>query len=173
LRSFSKSIGPDLRIAVAVARPHLCEMLAEAKGFADGWTSRLLQQTLSGVLGDEELQEQLHRAREAYRDRRQSAAEAVNSVLRAHGGATWCGPDGLNLWVQLPPGVDARDTVERAAAAGVRVAEGEPFFLRPGQSGVVRLNAGSVSAEAATKAARALAEAALPDGSRRLGPIHV
>jgi DNA-binding transcriptional MocR family regulator len=173
LRSFSKSIGPDLRIAAAVARPHLREILAEAKSFADGWTSRLLQQTLGGVLADQELHAELNRARAAYRDRRQSAAEAANSVLAAHGGGTWCGPDGLNLWVHLPPGVDARDTVERAAAAGVRVAEGEPFFIRPGHSGVVRLNAGSVPAEAATKAARALAEAALAYGSGRLGLIHV
>jgi DNA-binding transcriptional MocR family regulator len=73
----------------------------------------------------------------------------------------------------LPRGVDAKDTVERAAAAGVRVAEGEPFFLRPGHSGVVRLNAGSVPADLAVKAARALAEAALTCGRRRSGPIHV
>jgi DNA-binding transcriptional MocR family regulator len=173
VRSFSKSIGPDLRIAVAVARPHLRELLAEAKSFADGWTSRLLQRTLAGVLADEELSGELNRARETYCDRRQRAAEVVNSILAVHGGGTYCGPDGLNLWVHLPPGVDAKDTVERAAAEGVRVAEGEPFFLRPGHSDVVRLNAGSVPAEAVVKAARTLAEAALAGGRTQPGPIHV
>src|SRR5207253_355826 len=131
------------------------ELLAEAKSFADGWTSQLLQRTLAEVLADEETYADLDRARTAYRDRRQSAADAVNGILAPHGGGTWCAPDGLNLWVQLPAGVDARDAVERAAADGVRVAEGEPFFLRPGHSGVVRLNAGSVPTEAAVKAARA------------------
>jgi GntR family transcriptional regulator/MocR family aminotransferase len=173
VRSFSKSIGPDLRIAVAVARPQLRELLAEAKSFADGWTSRLLQRTLAGVLADDEMYVDLDRARDAYRDRRQSAADVVDSLLAPHGGGTWCGPDGLNLWVHLPPGVDARDALERAAAEGVRVAEGEPFFLRPGHSGVVRLNAGSVPTETAVKAARALAESALACGWQRPGPIHV
>src|SRR5262249_19242681 len=133
----------------------------------------LLQKTLAGVLADEEVYAAMDRAREAYRDRRQSAADVVNSVLGPHGGGTWCGPDGLNLWVHLPPGVDASDAVERAGAQGVRVAEGEPFYLQPGHSGVVRLNAGSVPTEAAVKAARALAEAALACGWRRPGPIHV
>jgi GntR family transcriptional regulator / MocR family aminotransferase len=173
VRSFSKSIGPDLRIAVAAARPQLRELLAEAKSFADGWTSRLLQKTLAGVLSDDETYAQLDLARDSYRERRRSAADVVNAVLGPHGGGTWCGSDGLNLWVHLPAGVDARDAVERAAAEGVRVAEGEPFFLRPGHSGVVRLNAGSVPAEAAVKAARALADSALACGWRRPGPIHV
>jgi GntR family transcriptional regulator / MocR family aminotransferase len=173
VRSFSKSIGPDLRIAVAVARPQLRELLAEAKSFADGWTSRLLQRTLAGVLADDEVYSDLDRAREAYRDRRQSAANVVNSVLAPHGGGTWCGPDGLNLWVHLPPGVDARDAVERAAAEGARVAEGEPFYLRPGHSGVVRLNAGSVPTELAVSAARTLASSVLACAWRRPGPIHV
>ncbi len=43
VRSFSKSLAPDLRIAVGVARPALHEALAHAKSFSDGWTSRLLQ----------------------------------------------------------------------------------------------------------------------------------
>ena len=36
VRSFSKSIAPDLRIAVAVAGPFLRRQLAEAKSLADG-----------------------------------------------------------------------------------------------------------------------------------------
>jgi len=74
LRSFSKSVGPDLRIAVAVARPELKELLLEAKSFADGWTSRLLQRTLAAVLADPELYDVLDRARKAYLERRTAAA---------------------------------------------------------------------------------------------------
>ena len=39
VRSFSKSIAPDLRIAVAVAGPFLRRQLAEAKSLADGSSS--------------------------------------------------------------------------------------------------------------------------------------
>ena len=34
----------------------------------------------------------------------------------------------MNLWVPLPPGTDDRDLAARAAAAGVIVAPGRPFF---------------------------------------------
>ena len=173
IRSFSKSIAPDLRVAVAVARPRLRELLADAKSFADGWTSRLLQRVLAAILADEELYGLLDRAREAYRERRQRAANALNGVLASHDGGTWCGPDGVNLWVHLPPGVDAKDVVERSAAAGVRAADGEAFFLAPGHSNMVRLNAGSVPPEEAGAAGKIVAESALACGWRKPGMIHV
>jgi GntR family transcriptional regulator/MocR family aminotransferase len=173
IRSFSKSIGPDLRTAVAAARPRLRTLLVEAKSFADGWTSRLLQKTLAAALEDEELPELLAQAREAYQQRRQQACEALNGLLHAHGGWTWCGPDGLNLWVHLPPGLDAVYVVERAAASGVRIASGEPFFIRPGHSNFARLNAGSVPTEKAAEAGRLAAEAILASRSSEISLIHV
>ncbi len=173
IRSFAKSIAPDLRIAAAAARPRLRALLADAKSFSDGWTSRLLQRTLAMALMDDELGELLTAARDAYRERRSRAAEAINLALQPHGAGTWCGPDGVNLWVQLPAGCDANDVVERAAAAGVRVAPGEPFFIRPGRDNVVRLNAGSVAAEQAFEAGRIVAAAGVASCSRGHGLIHV
>jgi len=173
IRSFSKSIGPDLRLAVAVARPPLRTLLLEAKAFADGWTSRLLQRTLAGILSDPELPESIGRARAEYRDRRERAAATINSALRTQGGGAWCGPDGVNLWVHLPAGVDSAEVVPRAASAGVRVAPGEPFYLRPGHTDTVRMNAGSVPANRAAQAGLALAEAVLACGWKGTEPIHV
>jgi DNA-binding transcriptional MocR family regulator len=172
IRSFSKLIAPDLRIALAAARPRLHALLTDAKCFSDGWTSRLLQKTLARVLMDDELPEVLAHARETYRQRRTAAAEALNAVLRPHGGGTWCGPDGLNLWVQLPPGVDASEVIERAAPA-VRIAPGEPFFIRPGRHDVVRLNAGSAFGDTAAEAGRLVAEAAIASQSEGHSLIHV
>ncbi len=173
IRSFSKSIGPDLRIAAAVTRPRLRALLAEAKSFADGWTSRMMQKTLAAILADEELPGLLARAREAYGERRRRAAAALNGVLRAHQGSTWCGPDGLNLWVHLPPGLESAVVIERAAAAGVRVAPGEAFFLHPGHGEALPLQAGSGAAGRAAVAGRLAAEAALASRSKEHGPIYV
>jgi len=173
VRSFSKSIGPDLRMAIGVARPMLLEPVAEAKGFADGWSSRLLQRVLARTLQDEEVFVALQNARDAYRDRRQSAAMAVNRIVAPRGGGAWCGPDGVNVWTHLPAGVDSKDVLERSAERGVRVADGEPFFLAPGRSDVVRLNAGSVKTEDAAKAGDILGESILACGWRKPGPIHV
>jgi DNA-binding transcriptional MocR family regulator len=62
---------------------------------------------------------------------------------------------------------------ERSAAAGVRITDGEPFFIAPGQNDVVRLNAGSVEAEDAAKAGKIVGQAILDCGWQNPGPIHV
>lgn len=170
IRSFSKSIGPDLRVAVAAARPRLRGLIQESKSWADGWTSRLLQRVLSAVLADNELDSWLDEVRNVYRMRREEAAKAINSL--APSANTSCG-DGLNLWVHLPTGVDSIDVLEKAAASGILMASGEPFYLRPGHCDVVRLNAGSIPTEEATKAGRTLADAILRAGSAVPALIHV
>jgi GntR family transcriptional regulator/MocR family aminotransferase len=173
VRSFSKSIAPDLRMAAAVARPFLRETLSDAKTFADGWSSRLLQRVLAATLQTDEVNVALKKARDAYRDRRQSACAALTQIVAPRGGGCWSGSDGVNVWVHLPPGVDSKHIQERSAAAGVRIADGEPFFISPGQNDVVRLNAGSVEAEDAAKAGRIVGQAILDCGWQNPGPIHV
>jgi DNA-binding transcriptional MocR family regulator len=173
VRSFSKSIAPDLRMAAAVARPFIREPLSEAKTFADGWSSRLLQRVLAKTLQTDEINVALKKARDAYRDRRQSACAALNQIVAPRGGGCWSGSDGVNVWVRLPPGVDSKHIQERSAAAGVRIADGEPFFIAPGQNDVVRLNAGSVEAEDAAKAGKIVGQAILDCGWQNPGPIHV
>jgi DNA-binding transcriptional MocR family regulator len=173
VRSFSKSIAPDLRMAAAVARPLIRELLSEAKTFADGWSSRLLQRVLAKTLQTDEINVALKKARDAYRDRRQSACAALNQIVAPRGGGCWSGSDGVNVWVRLPPGVDSKHIQERSAAAGVRIADGEPFFIAPGQNDVVRLNAGSVEAEDAAKAGMIVGQAILDCGWQNPGPIHV
>jgi len=170
IRSFSKSIGPDLRVAVAAARPRLRTLIQESKSWADGWTSRLLQRVLAGVLADDELDPWLDGVRNVYRMRRESAATAINDLVPSAG--TLCG-DGLNLWVHLPLGIDCLEVLEKAAAGGILIASGEPFFLRPGRSDVVRLNAGSIPTEKALKAGHTLAEAILQTGNSVPALIHV
>jgi DNA-binding transcriptional MocR family regulator len=173
VRSFSKSIAPDLRMASAVARPFLREQLLEAKTFADGWSSRLLQRVLARTLQTDELNVALRKTRDAYRDRRQSACAALNQIVAPLGGGYWSGADGVNVWIRLPPGVDSKHIQERSAAAGVRIADGEPFFIDPGQNNVVRLNAGSVEAEDAAKAGKIVGQAIRDCGWQNPGPIHV
>jgi len=158
IRSFSKSMAPDLRIAVAVARPRLRALLTEAKSFADGWTSRLIQRTLARALADDQLDVLLDVASKAYGARRVAAASTITAHLDL--GGTWSGADGVNIWIHLPPHTDASEVIERAAALGVLVAPGEAFFIRPGRSDVVRLNAGAVSTEQAVTVGETLATAA-------------
>jgi GntR family transcriptional regulator/MocR family aminotransferase len=172
IRSFSKSIAPDLRLAVAAARPRLKTLLQEAKSHADGWSSRLLQRVLTGVLQDEELASWLARVRQTYRIRRERVAEVLANCS-VPGVVIWPGRDGVNLWIDLPSGFDAHEVIERAAALGVLVAPGEVFYLSPGHSDVVRFNVGSVQSDRASVCAELLARAIQQSGGSRSTAIHV
>ncbi len=173
LRSFSKSIAPDLRIAIAAARPRLRSLLIEAKNFADGWTSQMTQRTLAYVLADTELNDQLATAARAYLERRTIAARELDVRLAPLGGAAWSGADGVNIWVHLPSGLDALHVVEQAASLGVLVAPGEPFFIRPGRSDVLRINAGAVNVDRAADIGRIVAKAALTQAETTVHAIPV
>jgi GntR family transcriptional regulator/MocR family aminotransferase len=165
LRSFSKTIAPDLRIAVAAALPPLGRLLAEAKGYADGWTSHLTQRVLATLLADPAFGQRSAAAQEAYAARR----VAVGQALAHHAG--WTGlpttQDGLNIWFPLPDGCEASIVVEAAAANGVLVAPGDPFFIRPGRGEAVRINAGSVSVDQADRVALVIAEAVAQAATNR------
>ncbi|MBV9083751.1 MAG: PLP-dependent aminotransferase family protein [Acidobacteriaceae bacterium] len=172
IRSFSKSIAPDLRLSVAVARPRLKTLLQEAKTHADGWSSRLLQRVLAGVLEDDGLASWLDRVRSTYRTRR----ERVADVLRKCGipGVEVCPAlDGVNLWIHLPSGLDAGEVIERGAALGVLAAPGEVFYLSPGHSDVVRFNVGSVETERVSVCAELLGKAIAQSGGSRSTAIYV
>lgn len=172
IRSFSKSIAPDLRLCVAAARPPLKALLQEAKGHADGWSSRLLQRVLAGVLQDDGLAPWLDRVRGTYRTRRERVAEVLaNCAIRDV--VVWPARDGVNLWIHLPSGVDGGEVIERGAALGVLAAPGEVFYLSPGHSEVIRLNVGSVETERVSACAELLAKAIQQSAGSRSTAIYV
>jgi GntR family transcriptional regulator/MocR family aminotransferase len=172
IRTFSKSIAPDLRLAVAAARPRVKTLLQEAKSQADGWSSRLLQRVLAGVLEDDALAPWWGRVRQTYQTRRERVAEVL-SRRGTTGVAAWPGRDGVNVWIHLPSGFDAGEVIERAAALGVLIAPGEVFYLSPGHSDVVRFNVGSVETERVSDCAELLAKAIRQSGASRSTAIHV
>ncbi len=167
IRSFSKSFGPDLRIAAAVVRPPLRNILIDAKGYADGWTSRMVQRVLAVALVEDELKESLSIAKAEYAERRRRAAEGLSLDLGDGEPNFIKNEDGVNLWVRLPLGLEAAQVVERVAAMGALVVSGEPFFVPPGHRDAVRLSVGAVSPELAFRAGRLLAEAAVNSIDRR------
>ncbi len=121
IQSFSKSHGPDLRLAaVGGARQPIAEMVTRRR-LGSSWTSRLLQQLLLEMLRDDSIAEQVTRAGETYRERRR----LVTEVLDRHG-VGYTGHTGLNLWVEVD---DERSALVALAAQGIGVAPGSPFQL--------------------------------------------
>ncbi len=173
VRSFSKTVAPDLRIAAAVAHRPLHQMLMEAKNLADGWTSRIAQRALCRLLKYPECKVRLSEVASTYKQSRDSLTAALNGELESLGGRVWKSADGVNLWIELPAGVDCNHIVESAAALGVLLAPGEPFFLEPGQHRYVRLNAGRVSPAQALEVARCLSQAIQGSSRASASVFHV
>jgi DNA-binding transcriptional MocR family regulator len=136
IRSYSKSHGPDLRLAALSGPEDLIGEVRRLRQLGQGWSSRLLQRVLHHLLTDPLSQEEIAQARDEYARRRRDfvAAMAVRGV--PVGGA-----DGLNLWV---PVADESAALMRLASRGIGVAPGAPFNVSPNSQGHVRITIGLV-----------------------------
>jgi DNA-binding transcriptional MocR family regulator len=122
IRSFSKSHGPDLRLAALGGPAELVDPLVERRLLGQGWTSRLLQSVLLDLLTRPSSVEQVERARGVYAQRRR----ALVAALSRHGVDVTC-PDGINLWL---PVRDETAALVRLASQGIAAAAGAPFLVR-------------------------------------------
>ena len=157
IRSFSKSHGPDLRLAALSGPAPVLGAVGARRQLGQGWSSRLLQQVLLGLLTDDGATEQVRTAATTYAARR---AHVVDG-LRARG-VDVGGSDGINIWV---PVHDETAAVVRLASQGIGVAPGAPFRLGPPppQGGHVRVTVGLATGDL-EPLVDALAEAAQATG---------
>ncbi len=136
IRSWSKSHGPDLRLAAMSGPEDLLAEVRRVRQLGQGWSSRLLQRVLVHLLTDPESQDQVAVAQKEYARRR----EAFADHLLAAGVELSCA-DGLNAWV---PVHDEAAALVRLAAQGIGVAPGAPFTVLPEEQGHVRVTVGLV-----------------------------
>ena len=138
IRSFSKSHGPDLRLAAVSGPESLLSPVRHARALGQGWSSRLLQHVLAALLEDPEAVRQVSRARAEYTRRRELVVGRLREL-----GVDVPGTDGLNIWV---PVRDESAAVLRLASQGIAVTPGSPFAVesRPGPEGHVRVTTGLV-----------------------------
>ncbi|HEX5334157.1 MAG TPA: aminotransferase class I/II-fold pyridoxal phosphate-dependent enzyme [Cellulomonas sp.] len=142
VRSYSKSHGPDLRIAAVGGPAAVLDGLVARRMLGPGWTSRLLQHVLVDLLTDGDALDAVASARRVYFARRRALCEALAGY-----GVTLEPGDGLNLWL---PVRDEQTALVRLAAAGIRAAPGTPFVAAPpadGDGGHVRVTVGLVRDE--------------------------
>ncbi|MBG6215923.1 DNA-binding transcriptional MocR family regulator [Arthrobacter sp. CAN_A6] len=137
VRSFSKSHGPDLRLAAMSGPANIINEIISRRQLGQGWTSRLLQRILLGLLTEAPAAEHISHARREYRRRR----EAMVTALAGHG-VQVNGVDGINIWI---PVADESAAMVRLASQGIGVAPGTPFAVLPRQQGHIRVTIGAVS----------------------------
>ncbi len=119
IHSYSKSHGPDLRIAALGGPRPIIQQVVARRMLGPGWTSRILQTVLLELLNDRITQDHVASARAKYAIRRKQIIKGIESqgVPVLHG-------EGLNIWV---PVINEQATAVYLAAQGIRVAPGGPF----------------------------------------------
>ncbi|WP_369039046.1 MocR-like B6 salvage transcription factor PtsJ [Stenotrophomonas maltophilia] len=130
LRSLSKSLGPDLRLAWLACDGHTAARLRLRLAAGTGWVSHLLQDAASSVLESAAQRARIAAAGARYQQRLQG----LQGLLQARGLPTPTPMEGLNLW--LPLTADSTPQVLALAARGWHVRSGEVFAVAAAAHGL-------------------------------------
>lgn len=159
IRSFSKSHGPDLRIAAMAGAGDQIRTIVNRRRLGPAWTSRLIQHLLLWMLTDDDSELLVAKAESEYA-RRRSALERSLAQRGIHASRG----QGLNLWV---PVADDQLAVWTLAAHGVGVSPGEPFTIAQSDKHFIRVTSGVLDHDY-DRVAQTIADAA---GPQRHGAI--
>lgn len=119
IRSLTKTLGPDLRVAILAADEETSARVLGRQRLGTGWVSHLLQEVTAAVWTAARTDGTLDRAAATYGERR----EALAGDLRRHG-LDVHGASGLNVWLRVPEEVPV---VQGLASRGWGVQAGEPY----------------------------------------------
>jgi DNA-binding transcriptional MocR family regulator len=144
VRSVSKWLGPDLRLAVLAGDETTLARVEGRQSLGPGWVSGLVQQ-LATQLWDHPT---IARAAAVYTERREALAALVDAAPA---------PSGINLWIPVP---DEDAAVRSLLAEGWAVAAGTPYRLQTGPA--IRITTAELDVADAPRVAAAVARAVQP-----------
>lgn len=123
IRSFSKVLGPDLRMGVLSASSRIIEEIQAFRGFGSAWTSRILQTLTSHLLNDDRTYRIIHHAYQNYQNRRKKIAQN----LRKKGMKIETG-EGFSFWI---PVIDDNTSYQYLKKNNIGVSLGRKCSLLP------------------------------------------
>lgn len=130
VRSMSKTLGPDLRLAFVASDKTTSAKLRLRLNAGSQWVSHLLQDLVYACLSDPDFQQSLEQTRQFYAGQQQKMAEA----LQAQGVTNIAPGDGLNFW--LPLADSSHETAFALAKSGWLVREGDAFGVQAPAQGL-------------------------------------
>ena len=158
VRSVSKTLGPDLRLAVICGDAGTVARVEGRLAVGAGWVSHLLQRMVVSLWSQPGLDARLTRAADVYRQRREGLLEAL-----ARRGISAHGATGLNVWVPVEAEAPVLDAL---VDAGYAALPGERFRIATGPG--IRITCAGLDPAEAEAVAGAVAGAGR-SGSSRLG----
>lgn len=147
VRSVSKSLGPDYRLAVLAGDETTVARVEGRQSLGTGWVSHLLQDAVAHLWADPATAARLDRAAARYAARRAALAAAL-----ADQGIAATGRSGLTTWV---PVADEHGVVAGLAGLGWAVLPGERFRVASGPG--IRIAFSSLGEDEAPRLAADLA----------------
>jgi DNA-binding transcriptional MocR family regulator len=148
VRSVSKWLGPDLRLAVVAGDETTLARVEGRHALGPGWVSGLVQRLTAQLWTDRKVMAGVERAAAAYAERRDALAALVDTAPA---------PSGINLWVPVP---DEYATVRALRDEGWAVAAGAPYRLSPGSA--IRITTAALPPDEAPDLAAAIERAVSP-----------
>ena len=158
LRSLTKSAAPGLRIAAIGARGPAGARLRAARLLDDFFVAGPLQQAALEFLTAPAWARHRRALRTALRERRSALLTALHPHAPALIPAT-VPRGGLHLWAPLPPGADDVEVTAAAAAEGVVVFPGRPWYAAEPPGAYLRLTYAAAPPDQMDEAVRRLARA--------------
>lgn len=156
VRSASKWLAPDLRLAVLAGDERTIRRVAGRQAVGPGWVSTLIQRIAASLWGDPEVMGLADQAATVYGGRRRALVDAL-----AEQGIEVEARSGLNLWIPVPD----EDAATRALlVAGFAVSAGARHRLASGPA--VRVTTATMRPAEAPVVAAALAAAVKPERDR-------
>src|SRR4051812_34023267 len=152
IRSASKWLGPDLRVAVIAGDELTLSRVEGRQSLGPGWVSGISQALAARLWSDPRVASLTGRAVETYARRRQ----ALSAALAEHGIEAWA-RSGINVWI---PVADEDTAVRGLLVDGWAAAAGSPFRLQAGPA--VRVTTAALDEADAERVAAALARAVRP-----------
>jgi DNA-binding transcriptional MocR family regulator len=152
VRSQSKSLGPDLRVAFVTGDGMTIARLEGRLRLGAGWVSHILQELVWGIWSDPGTAALVKRAEAAYTARRQ----ALLTALAEHRIAAR-GRSGFNVWIPVP---EEFAVIQSMLAAGWAVSAGERYRIKSPPA--VRVSVGTLRPLEARRFAADLARCLAP-----------
>ena len=159
VRSVSKSLGPDLRLAILAGDVQTIARVEGRQTLGIRWVSHILQRLVVALWRDKGVQKQLARAERTYSQRRDALLDALRDR-----GIEATGTSGLNVWIPL---TEESAVVQALFQRGWAVAAGERYRIKTPPA--IRVTIASLDASDAPAFADDLAEVLRPAHRRAAG----